>query len=219
MPAVCRFYLKGYCRYGKNCRFEHPGEQTGFQDNTLSVTSNFSFATALSDIVPNNPLLNRDTTSGVEGFSFTRALQTTGQDFSFNAHDVDMSEGFVTNRQDNLGGLFSPIYNNLQQQQFQHQQSQFADSIIQNQFQPQFSITQQQTPLQTSQNSNQALGPTLVNQIQQQQQQQTFLQQTVEDSDYSNLGDLSEAELRAFQSDKFDFRKIPIRPPPKALCQ
>lgn len=76
MPAVCRFYIKGYCRYGRNCRFEHPGESKDVVGNT-----SFSFKAAL----------NESSGGATGGFSFTRALETIRTNPN-PIVDVDMSD-------------------------------------------------------------------------------------------------------------------------------
>lgn len=223
MPAVCRFYLKGYCRYGRNCRFEHPGEQSGYQNtntkiNDSSVATNFSFTSALREVAPNYPLLARSPPPSATNFSFTQALQSIGHNVSIANNDVDMSEGFVpSNRRDNLGGFFQ-AYSVSHQQQFQ------APSLFQqpNTFQQQ--QQKQQQTLNTHFNFGSAQNPlvnnpSINNLTRQQSQLQTFQQQIVRKLEFSALEELSETELKAYQSEKFEFRSIPIRPPPETLCR
>lgn len=160
MPSVCRFYLKGYCRYGRNCKFEHPGEnsypqQDAYTTNTTNSTS-FSFKSALSTIAPTSTLIRSLNNSGDSkagqggGFSFTRALQATST--TFDANDVDM-----------------------------------LDTIYQ--------------PEQVATFSN-----------------PTFSDPTFSDPTFSDPSSLYPTEIACFEKDRFEFRKIPVRPPPKVLC-
>lgn len=69
MPPVCKFYLRGCCKFGSGCKFDHPGEQT-------SEIKGFSFNAALNQTTANS-------------FSFTRALELTQTEQN---HDIDMTD-------------------------------------------------------------------------------------------------------------------------------
>lgn len=199
--TICRFYQKGNCRYGRNCRFEHPGE------NDAATT--FSFKEALIAASPT-----------VSNFSFKQAVNEINQP---RAADVDMSETSFYN--------FNSGYNNFYQQQniiqqqniLQQQQQQLFFSQQQQQQQhfqapqiQQFNPFTNQPINQEVQNPNQfVLQPS---KFVDQNQQQTLDNQSKEDPDFSNPQDLSQIEVSAFESSKFDYRRIPIKPPPKALC-
>lgn len=177
MPAVCRFYQKGYCRYGSSCRFEHPGESSYSRDEIETPSTNFSFKSALSVISPqqtfNQPAptfqqslqynqQQQPLTSS--GFSFTRALQVSQlPTITTKADDVDMLLEETSLQFQRFIGT-APLSSTIK--------SPALDSAI---TQPAVSL----------------------NSIQE---------------------DLKQSELEAFRSDRFTFRRIPIRPPPKGLC-
>lgn len=73
MPAVCRFFLKGFCRYGRDCRFAHPGENEG-PTSPSGGGGGFSFTKALEKVSTSTATTNLPQ----QGFSFTRALQFAG---------------------------------------------------------------------------------------------------------------------------------------------
>lgn len=206
MPAVCRFYLKGYCRYGQNCRFEHPGENSlSSQEQPLT---NFSFKTALSNIGFSQ--LAQPEPPSATGFSFTRALQATS-----NVDDVDMSEGLLldTSRYSNpLGSIFGSPANSTQQQQ-----SSFSGFASQTQSISTFNQPQQvnQTSLFHTVNYSQ---PTDLSSTAITNRNTSSSQKDKENLIFSELQSLDQKELKAFENNKFEFRNIPVRPPPKCLC-
>lgn len=213
MPAVCRFFLKGYCRYGNNCRFEHPGENDysephqsysnayGVRDQ--QTATNFSFKSALSNIVPHATSFNSNLReSRDEGFSFASAFQSVPAQNTFKAVDVDMVEEIIE----------KAYKQQLLQQQQQQQQPQFgglfSSSPFQQQQQPSY-LQPQQSFLESKDTFGQA--PRF--------QDASSNITTQGKSYFSDPQDLSEAELRAYERDKFEFRKIPIRPPPQTVCR
>lgn len=204
MPAVCRFYLKGYCRYGKNCRFEHPGENRSGGD--------FSFAKALEE-----------ETTNTSSFSFTKALEeTTPHHFNQQRQHAFQPQQFYQSTP------YQSIFKNNNQTPF------FNTSLQQPQQQHQFSVT-----------LNNPTSPTYSNTAyyhhhQQRQKQQipfggghndiitnfSFAQAAAPANDtlFESFTEaqpevqLTELELKAYKDDKFQFRLIPVRPPPANLC-
>lgn len=187
MPAVCRYYLKGYCRYGNNCRFEHPGTQ----QETYSSSTNFSFKAALNEIggsVGFSPINQQKPQSifntyqnnlgSTSGFSFTRTYEAIKSN-STTIDDVDMSADVINQPQQT--NWFSTAYlpNRI-------------DTSF-NTFRPQFAPPN----------------------IEQPRQQQV----TPANPNFTGLTELDEAELKAYQKGVFEFRNIPIKPPPQELCQ
>lgn len=157
MPAVCKFFIKGHCRFGSNCKFLHPKPETN---------KTFSFTAALNE-TSQNYSFRAPTNSN---FSFTQALEQTR-----NVFDVDMLDEPLLS-----GSIF-------QKPSFQ---GNFVD------------IPQQ--PILFSHQPHPHLQPHTQYQPQQIKQQQP-----------SRQIEYSEAELRAYASSEFEFRKIPVRPPPE----
>lgn len=81
MPAVCRFFLKGNCRYGVNCRYYHPGEHDNESKNSQQ-SQQFSFLAAL------NKTREQEQPQFTSGFSFTQTFNQIHQ----HHHDVDMND-------------------------------------------------------------------------------------------------------------------------------
>lgn len=211
MPAVCRFYLKGNCRYGRSCRFEHPGEDNNDDYNNKS-TSKFSFAKALEE------------TTKPANFSFARALEEstynpypfannqqqfyTSTPYHFNSgHQQHSHTGFNYPHNQSVGP-FSQTYH--------HQQQYHNNSLGNFSFVAALASTNEDPTLRHNSLNNYA--------------SQSFYQdhtnkQCIDEIDMRPPGeqnrdniDLTEVELKAYQSDKFQFRLIPIRPPPRDLC-
>lgn len=215
MPAVCKFFLKGYCRYGKNCRFLHPGEND-YSNEEASATTNFSFKSALNNITQQNSIEDfGPSAKTTSSFSFTRALEATSPGFNTFSSIGSQSFGIpyvneFENRAISFGGP------SIFQQQHQPTVSPFGpqqtisnpstnifgthynSSHQVNNFSNSGSFISYQAPIVTQSNNN-LLNP--------------------DDIDMSEgKEDISQVELKAYTSDRFEFRKIPIRPPPKALC-
>lgn len=195
MPAVCRFYLKGNCRYGRNCKFEHPGENS---TNSSSRAGGFSFTKALEEVV----------TGPAEGFSFTKALQET----VINSHPFDQqyinpdTSYFRQNQSthfNNQSDNYFTSNDTYHYNQPQHNQQQFDNS---------FSFTQ---ALQTTGLDQ---GPSLFRPASTLFDVDDIDMRGGELTALDSEPQLTELELKAYQSDKFIFRLIPIRPPPKHLC-
>lgn len=183
MPAVCRFFLKGYCRYGRDCRFEHPGE------SDPPPATNFSFKAALSNIGYVSQPVSQHTSppppppSTHTGFSFARALQATIN------NDVDMSDDP------------SEVLNLSRNQPLSNP-----------------SLTNFHSVLQTNSSLGFNLNSSLSTSSQPAQQLQSSSDHS-KDLAFSNLDSLTKEELDAFQGDKFEYRKIPVKPPPRILCK
>lgn len=207
MPAVCRFYLKGNCRYGSSCRFEHPGEQQG-------SSGGFSFARALED----TPVTSVNT-----GFSFTKAL-----------HDPNPQSPYQGGFNQQPFGSFNQTFGSPVQQT-PNRGFNFSSALTTNPTPfgqptfgspPTFGTFGQLSPIQQSQQSTNNLFSSTFS-PHQAQNQQSF--NTTADTglrgdfpcDNSKTSqqtyDLTELELKAYNSDKFQFRLIPIRPPPESL--
>lgn len=206
MPPVCRYFLKGNCRYGSNCRFEHPGEYSN--GNTRpSGAGGFSFTKALEEVSTTGP--------SPQGFSFTRALQ-----------GVDNSPPFTQqyhNQAQNSSYFNQNQYSNYNNSSFGYDSSLYRQQYNQPSVSPSgFSFNQALTNANTSFNSppQTLFGPPAPSQ----------LFGTVDDIDMRGSeqaafelaqekeSQLTQIELKAYQGDKFTFRLIPIRPPPQHLC-
>lgn len=205
MPPVCRFYLKGNCRYGQNCRFEHPGEN--------APSSGFSFTKALED----TPI----SSSPASGFSFTKALESTtpsgfgnsfiGSNQHYNQfqqpqlqHNINFSTPIFGRPPDNLSFpefSFSNAVNQSSNFGVPQAANTGAGYFNNNNFYQ--SSLDQQTTLFNADDID--MRQTQEAALQQQQQQQANIQ-------------LTEPEIKAFQSDRFHYRQIPVRPPPSSLC-
>lgn len=184
MPPVCKFFLKGYCRYGRNCRFEHPGENT--------PASGFSFTKALEDttITNSSPLQ--------KGFSFTKALESTTNFSDSNFIGVVPSKN-VHFSTPIFGG--SPPENiNFTGFSFAGQANQVTSFNNSASFFKPYETTLQQPSNLFNADDIDMRAPLEV------------IEEQVELK-------LTEAELKAFQSEKFQFRLIPVRPPPDSLCR
>lgn len=197
MPAVCRFYIKGYCRYGRNCRFEHPGESDYAQENSsYATTTSFSFKAALNEpggstsFSPINFTRPQSTFSSYQqpsfgcpsGFSFTRALETIKSN-PVSVDDVDMSADVTSNSTTNF---FNTSYQ--------------GDTIGSAPFgvprHSQFQSTLSTFGFDRAQSAVRETNP-----------------------NFSRLTDLDEAERKAYEKSVFEFRSIPLKPPPQELCQ
>lgn len=101
MAPVCKFFIKGYCKFGDRCRFEHPGEDP-ISSTAQDRQSGFSFLSALNNVNQSQQVYTRDTFSfnanrsqgafappaSASSFSFTQALQTVQS----RPDDVEMSD-------------------------------------------------------------------------------------------------------------------------------
>lgn len=125
MPAVCRFYLKGYCRYGRNCRFEHPGESSYTNDVVEESKPSFSFKSALSSIpyqqqifdqtintfssqFQHQPRQQEQSRTHSSGFSFIKALETPRS----RVDDVDMLLEETSHQFQSFSGITPKIVTN-----------------------------------------------------------------------------------------------------------
>lgn len=84
MPATCRFFLKGNCRYGANCRYYHPGEH----DNNNNNSNNSQNSQQFSFVAAFNEVRKQDQSQFSTGFSFNQAFKQIHQLH----HDVDMND-------------------------------------------------------------------------------------------------------------------------------
>lgn len=162
MPPICKFFVKGYCKFGDRCRFEHPGENASML-NSQGGRTGFSFVSALNNVdrthraIPSN--------NNTSGFSFTQALQTV----KCRPDDVEMSDVRI-----DQSFSFAPI---LQSHPIE--------------------------PLRRSQQNKQVIANN---------------QSDLARQDYSDIQNLTEEEMRSFQGEFFNFRRIPVRPPPETFC-
>lgn len=237
--TVCKFFLKGYCRYGRDCRFEHPGEDdysSNYSTNHQSSPINFSFKTPVSANIQSQSSFsfsrNYQTSSPVNstGFSFKQPPASTSFSLSQNVaqNDVDMSEGFSFRQSNPLGSIFQP---SPQQQPTlaqntlpQNNSSIFAPTNLQQPIlQSPFSFQQTQVRQQPiSEPVNLVTSPSNsfgnLNNNTAQPQQDTIKTVFVKQSEYTEESQLTYEELEEFKSNKFSYRRIPVRPPPRALC-
>lgn len=188
MPPVCRYHLKGYCRYGNNCRFEHPSAQ---HETSYSNSTDFSFKAALSEIggsigfpsiIQQRPQPTFDTyqsnAGNTGGFSFTRTYEAIKSN-PITIDDVDMSADVIN--QPPPTDLFSTSY-------FSNRNDISVDA-----FKPRFASAS----------------------LDQSRQQQV----TAAKPGFTDPTELDDTELKAYQRGAFEFRTIPIKPPPRELCQ
>lgn len=251
MPAVCRFFLKGYCRYGRNCRFEHPGEDDYANDyttnnyNQQTSVTNFSFKTSpdnnsystfgnTQNYQDNNRFnstnYQQTYNNSTSGFSFRQPVQSySNQNNIFNPDDVDMSEGFSFRNQSELGNNFGQ---NTQNTLLQNNNNLINSNIFgtanlyqQQSFsfnQPNNNFNQQRSPFEQVQSQNIPFNNNSSsfdnNSIEANNILSKESPEVKKKSEFRELNELSQVELEAFKRDKFEFRKIPVRPPAKALC-
>ena len=179
MPPVCRFYLKGYCRFGRDCKFEHPGEHQ-------ESTGGFSFTRALEETAPSR------VTSNSIGFNFTKALEettTSAADTSSFSFTRVLAE--TANQNNHIGFLGHSNFTNHNSQPI---------SFISTQPQPQL-------PAQPQGN--------FFGQVQRFDEVDMRSNEIAGNDTSINL---TEKELQAYRAEKFQFRRIPVRPPPPELC-
>lgn len=220
MPAVCRFYLKGNCRYGSNCKFEHPGEndyyedevdpaysrqQNQYQQSSTPSSGGFSFAKALNQI-SSTPAQASSPSSG--GFSFIKTLQQTSPQVPqphlsshFNSGGFSFTQAIQAHsppQQNPFNNFTHNFSTNSFNQQSNNSFSSFNNSNTFNNFSSptpafnSFNNSIPEVPMQDNLTTNQ----------QQKVQQQLDI-------------DLVREEILAFEAVKFEFRRIPIRAPPK----
>ena len=181
MPAVCKFYLKGYCRFGRNCRFEHPGENT--------PVSGFSFTKAVEETAA----------SPASGFSFKEALESTNLNYQNCTSNPIQASQFISPifyRQPETRGLATG-FSFTQAAETSNFNSVNNSIVTNNTFSSRFNQTVA-PQVQFHHNPNdvdmQGGGP----------------QENLNDESIK----LTEPELKAYQADRFQFRLIPVRPPP-----
>lgn len=195
MPAVCRFYLKGNCRYGKDCRFEHPGEEK---------SAGFSFTKALEE-----------TTTSNTSFSFTKALEETKPQFSpypfANQQPLYSSTPYNFNSGHNQSIGFNNPYNQSSLFTATYQQQFNSTNALGNTFS--FASADQST---LNFNAFNNTGSSTI--LPSQRVDEVDMRFGGEHQAQSSNVQLTELELKAYQSEKFQFRLIPVRPPPRELC-
>ena len=223
MPAVCRFFIKGHCRYGRNCRFEHLGENDHLDNNQ---SGGFSFARALEET--RGPFTQTASTD----FSFTQALNLPGPTLSstlsghYQQRPQSTNLGFNQSYQSHYN---QPATNFSFTQALNPTASPFNSPpqplINPNSFglfnQGPFSQQQQQQQPQQqfAQQSTSIFGSVApFGQSIAQAPNQSFLKTENKPSEEKHV-ELTPIELKAYNSDKFEFRLIPVRPPPENLCR
>lgn len=212
---VCRFFKKGYCRYGNSCKFLHPGEN----DEPLPQTG-FSFTSALNSLNNSGYINNQYQHQYHQNNSqFQQPVQNTGFSFTKALQDVQQSQiGFGQPQQQ----LFHQNHTFDQSTLFNSIQPTQVNSFIQ----PHFSQQQQQQPqfggfsfknalLSSTIISDQSMedcSPSIAR-IEHFGQQDTSINKY-----YSDLTDLTDKEKEIFEGDKFEFGSIPINAPARVHC-
>ncbi|KAF7489648.1 hypothetical protein SSS_07589 [Sarcoptes scabiei] len=220
--VVCRFFQNGYCKFGNQCRFEHsyPNNQNVFNDNRANI--GFSFKKAYDRVSSNTS--QTPSIFGNNGFSntqtlFPRSVQTNPTNFSFNQALKQIHNPNIYTQPEPMRAIIEDA------EMINETVALITPSTINTQFKPTVNSHKSFFDTKTRPNSNQNIFSSMsIDHTMPPIQSNPIVEnrQTVKNSDackpiYSKMNELSENDLKNFQSDSFQ-APIPICPPPAELC-